>query len=99
MLKGYTVRWNERILQIDKAGIFAGLRQTAVRVEQRRDGEVKIAFEGKFLAWTEVTAAERIQPTPAIIKPLPRRTAPANSPWRQGYRNLKPRSLAKFSAG
>lgn len=90
VLKDYTVRWNGRICQIDKAGIVAGLRDATVRVEQRRNGDMAIDFESKFLAWTQVTAAERAQPLSAKPKTVRKTPAPANSPWRQGYKTLKP---------
>lgn len=56
VLKDYTVRWCGRILQIDKAGIVAGLRDATVRVEQRRNGEVAIAFQGQYLASKQVSS-------------------------------------------
>jgi len=47
VLNDYTVRWCGRIFQINKAGLVAALRDATVRVEQRRNGEVAIAFQGK----------------------------------------------------
>ena len=99
VLKDYTVRWNRRICQIDKAGIVAGLRDATVRVEQRRNGELAIAFEGKFLAWNEVSAPLKAQLPAAKPKTLRKAPATANSPWRQGYKNLRPRAFPKTSAG
>ena len=99
VLKDYTVRWNARICQIGEAGIAAGLRDATVRVGQRRNGELAIAFAGKFLAWKEVAAAEKVQLSTAKPKRVSKVPAPADSPWRQGYKNLKPRAFPKTSAG
>jgi len=100
VLKDYTVRYRRRIYRIERDSIVTGLRDGEVRVEQRRDGSVAIAFQGKFLKWREGVAAEKLTPEPAQEQPL--RKAPSRAqqtPWRQGYKGLKPRPFPKVKNG
>ena len=73
VLKDCTVRWSGPIFQIEKAGIVAGLRDATVRVQQRRIGEVAIAFQGKFLASRQVSSPVRTA-LPAPKQTLARKT-------------------------
>jgi hypothetical protein len=51
----YTVRFENRIYQIDKP-IYPGLRQGRVRIELRLDGTMAIRFGDKYLKYREVPA-------------------------------------------
>ena len=87
----YTVGCLRRRYRIERASIVPGLRGAPVRVEQRRDGSVAIAFHGRFLRFTECPAAPKTTAPPRA--PTPRRKSPAvanKTPWRQGYQNMKP---------
>ena len=100
VLKDYTVRYRRRIYRIERDSIVTGLRDGEVRVEQRRDGGLEFVFRGKFLRWREGVEAEKLTPEPAKEQPL--RKAPLRAhetPWRQGYKGLKPRPVSKAAGG
>lgn len=100
VLKDYTIRYRRRIYRIERDSIVTGLRDGEVRVEQRRDGSLEFVFRGKFLRWREGVEADKLTPEPAKEQPL--RKAPSRAhetPWRQGYKGLKPRPLSKAAGG
>jgi hypothetical protein len=47
---GYTIRFDNRICQIARKHIRAGLRRASVRVELRLDGSTAVRFRDRYLA-------------------------------------------------
>jgi len=88
----YTIRWRNRIFQIEKHQPYFLLPRTRVTVEERLNGEIKIKYKGRYLKMHEIDPAKIRKPL--LPKPLshlikrPRRynknSIPAlNHPWRK----------------
>ena len=80
----YTIRHANRVLQIVRADIRPRLRGAAVRVETRRNGDVAIRFEGRYLRMEERHPAPK--PAPKVT-PTPNRNKPprGRSQWMDNF--------------
>ena len=67
----YTVRYQSRVYQIDRADIRPGLRGENVRIEQRLDGTTGARFRDARLRLEECHPAKRVAPA----QPAPRKSA------------------------
>jgi hypothetical protein len=88
----YTVRWQNRLLQIERPAL-PGLRGGTVVVERRLDGSVAVRFGAAYLRYTEVDAASGPRPK-AAAAPKPPEDKPAykpppDHPWRKPYKRAK----------
>jgi len=59
----YTLRFDNRVYQVARNSIRAGLRGGNVRVEVRLDGSLAVSFRGQYLTVTEC------QPRPKVLQP------------------------------
>jgi biotin operon repressor len=86
---GYTIRFDNRIYQIAREDIRAGLRRASVRVELRLDGSIAVRFRHHYLAVTE--CAERPKAVPVSKKPSasPRLPRP-KSQWMKNFHLTHP---------
>lgn len=78
----YTLRWNSRLYQIERAAITSGLRGAKVRVEQRLDGTLAVRHGERYLSIEECAIAEK--PAKKNLPPKPkgtRRTSQRGSDW------------------
>jgi hypothetical protein len=80
----YTLRFGNRMYQIQPADIQAGLRGSTVRVERRLDGTLAVCFRHHYLTVGEC------QPRPKVAsveraKPRPRKTVPRQSDWMKNF--------------
>jgi len=80
----YTVQFDGKIYGIERADISAGLRNAAVRVEQRRDGTVAIRFREKYLCH-QLCEPAKPAPKPAAPRPAPRAHAGGKSRWMENF--------------
>ena len=78
------VRFENRFLQLKpkrNEGVGAGARVT---LQQARDGELRVEFEGRKVVFVELKAKPKKARREAELKRSPRRRRPAaNHPWRQ----------------
>ncbi len=51
----YTIRYRNKLYQIEKSGIQCGLRGSKILVENRLDGSLRLCFRGKYLKFHEIT--------------------------------------------
>jgi transposase len=63
----YTLRWNGKLYQIERAAVTTGLRRANVRVELRLDGTLAVRHGERYLPVKECAAADR--PKAALPKP------------------------------
>lgn len=92
----YTIRWRNRIFQIEKHQPFFLLPRTKVTVEERLNGKIKIKYKGKYLKMHEIDSRQirNLSATatiPLSVKPAAIRkpTIPAaDHPWRKFYPKL-----------
>lgn len=80
----YTIRFENKLYQIQRAGIRAGLRSGTVRVEKRLDGTVAVRFRDLYLAVTECVPRAKA----AAIKTVqqrPRKTVRRRSDWMKNF--------------
>lgn len=86
----WVVRYHNRALQLTRQSGYAPARST-VAVCEWPDGRLAIEYRGRAVQWTEVTghAAPRAAPPgPPPVPPRPA-AAPADHPWRQGYKGIR----------
>ena len=83
----YTLRWNGKLYQIQRAAVTTGLRRANVRVELRLDGSLAVRHGERYLPVKECAAADR--PKAAVPKPpATRRVNRRGSDWNK-YFELK----------
>jgi biotin operon repressor len=82
----YTIRFANKIYQIERTAIRTGLRGAAVRVEVRLDGSLAVRFRRHYLVIAEC------QPRPEVTtkvtvstKPQPRQTVKSKSNWMKNF--------------
>lgn len=86
----YTIRWQNRLFQVEKYQPYFLLPRTKVVVEERLSGKIKIRYKGKYLKMHEINP-EEIRPTLHPIRKLkPLRynknsIPPADHPWRKDF--------------
>jgi transposase len=66
----YTIRFGNRLYQIQRADIRAGLRGGTVRVEKRLDGTLAVRFQNRYLTVTECAPQPKVV---TLSKPAPPR--------------------------
>ena len=84
----YTVRFQGHQYQIARASIRAGLRDSAVRLQQRLDGTLRVVFQGHDLKLEECPPA----PAPLSAQPSkPRRATQSkrSSNWGKMYEQMQ----------
>jgi len=59
----YTIRWKNRIFQIEKHQPYYLLPRTKVVVEERLNGKIKIRYKGEYLRMHEIDPEKIRQPT------------------------------------
>ena len=65
----YTLQYKGKTYAIKRADIATGLRGSAVRVEQRRDGSIAICFRNKYLRYKPYEPPTRVVP-PKVHEPV-----------------------------
>ncbi len=77
----YTIRFESKLYQIQRADIRAGLRGGTVRVEQRLDGTLAVRFRDRYLAVAECSPRPK-----AAVKPArSRNTVQRKSDWMKNF--------------
>ena len=92
----YTIRFENKLYQIARASVSAGLRGGIVRVEKRLDGTLAVRFRDCYLSVSECAArpkAVAVQ-TPSA---LPRKTVRRKSDWMKNFHLGKNDSRRKTS--
>jgi transposase len=80
----YTLRWEGRLYQIERAAITTGLRGADVRVERRLDGTLAVRFGERYVPVKECPAADKPK-TAAPVKPVKRRRTSRGSDWNKNF--------------
>lgn len=86
----YTIRWRNRIFQVEKHQPYFLLPRTRVIVEERLNGKIKIKYKRKYLKMHEIDPRQIRKPSAAATIPLPVKPATirkptipaADHPWR-----------------
>jgi transposase len=73
----YTIRFDNRLYQIQRIDIRAGLRGGTVRVEKRLDGTLAVHFQGRYLGIRECAPRPKAATPP---KPMPLRPKAQRKP-------------------
>jgi transposase len=90
----WVVRYNNRLLQLERQSQHWAPARSRVLVRENEVGEVAIHYRGQRLVFRELQAASParseargVAPSPAPPSPKPRRRLPpaSNHPWRQGF--------------
>jgi hypothetical protein len=81
----YTLRWDGKLYQIERAAITPGLRKADVRVEARLDGTLAVRHRERYLPVKECTVADK-PAAMAAPKPAPKQRGPrARSTWMDNF--------------
>jgi DNA-binding Lrp family transcriptional regulator len=90
----YTIRWRNRLFQIEKHQPYFLLPRTKVLVEERLNGKVGIKYKKKYLKMREIDRDKIRKPTArAYLLPVTTKSTklrhyaipPENHPWRQSF--------------
>jgi transposase len=94
----WVVRYDNRLLQLERQGRFYPPAHSAVVVCEYEDGHLEIWYRERRVAWTEITGTARRPTVPQDNRTtspsdsgrrLPARRRPAaDHPWRRGYEGL-----------
>lgn len=88
----YTIRYQGKLYQIERAHVRAGLRGSSVRVELRLDGTLAVSFRGHYVALHECAAQLKATLLPAPVgKPKPLRQT--RSHWMKDFELHKGRKV------
>jgi transposase len=98
----WVVRYNNRVLQLERQSQHWALARSRVRVRENEAGEVAIHYRGQRLGFRELKASTALSegrgaaPSPAPPSPILRRSLPPapNHPWRKGF---SAKAHARFS--
>jgi hypothetical protein len=61
VLRDYTFRLQGKLYQIERSSIYPGLRGGQLRVEQRLDGSLAVAFRGRYLGFAPCSQPKRME--------------------------------------
>lgn len=81
----YTLRWDGRLYQIERAAVTPGLRGANVRVERRLDGTLAVRHGGRYLPIQECVVAERPKKDLASKPVRTRRGGQRGSDWNKNF--------------
>jgi transposase len=90
--KDYTVRFQGARYSIRREDVVTGLRGAAVRVEQRLDGSLALAFQGRWLRFDRCAPETRAESAPTPPRPSKPRRPTMNAqrtPWGENYDRMK----------
>jgi transposase len=81
----WTIRWNNRRLQIDARHAALGLPGRRVVVIERRDGTLAILYRGRMLTFRDAPAPTTPAHRPSLLQARPRtvQIPAADHPWRR----------------
>jgi hypothetical protein len=86
VINNYTVRYDNKLYQIERQDIRPGLRRADVRVEERLDGTIAVRFQGEYL---RVRLCPQPVPQVPVSKPVkakpPRSQAQRTSEWMKNF--------------
>jgi transposase len=93
--KDYTIRFDNKIWQIARSDIRAGLRGADVRVEVRLDSSLAVRSGQRYLTVTECQPRPKV-PSPKAATPAKRKPAAprAKSQWMKNFRLTRPDKAA-----
>ena len=80
----YTLRWDGKFYQIDRAAIATGLRGANVRVEQRLDGTLAVRHGDRYLPIEECAIPQKKAAPPPKPKTT-RRIQSRGSDWNKNF--------------
>ncbi|HEX2714655.1 MAG TPA: hypothetical protein VHM88_20875 [Candidatus Acidoferrales bacterium] len=101
----WVVRYNNRLLQIQRHSRHHAPAQAKVMVKEWESGKLEIRYRGQKIAWEEIAALPlREEPTTGrpreeLLRQRPRvvQRPPATHPWRRDYREMPtPRHSAQW---
>jgi transposase len=81
----YTLRWDGKLYQIERAAVTTGLRGANVRVELRLDGSLAVRHGERYLPIQECAAAEKPKRNLPPKSKSTRRTPQRGSDWNKNF--------------
>lgn len=83
----YTLHFQANKYQIARSSIRAGLRGSAVRIEQRLDGTLRVAFQGHYLNLEQCPPSPPLTPQPPKLRRATQNSRTSN--WGQMYDRMR----------
>jgi hypothetical protein len=94
----YTIRFENKLYQIPRTDVRAGLRGGTVRVEKRLDGTLAVRFRDRYLRVMECTPRPKTLPLKPVQKHV-RKTVRRKSDWMKNFHLGKSDPRRKTSIG
>ena len=95
---GHSLRFDDKYWKIDRDQIVAGMLGAKARVEWRRNGEVKVRYEGRYLSVSEYQPQPKVKAgvdrTP-VVGARKAHNAGGKSSWMQGFFDRPSRNLGQ----
>jgi len=102
VLKDYTFRFHGKLYRIEPDQVRTGLRGGVLRIEQRLDGSMAVAFQGRYLRYRMCPAAERPATVPtsptARHRTSPRLNRAARAGWKASIYKMPCRCGRRWKA-
>jgi transposase len=92
----YTIRFENKLYQIARADVRAGLRGGTVRLEKRLDGTLAVRFRNRYLTVNECAPRPKTAPLKPV-RPHTRKTVRRRSDWMKNFHIGKNDLSAKTS--
>jgi hypothetical protein len=92
----YTIRFENKLYQIARADVRAGLRGGTVRLEKRLDGTLAVRFRNRYLTVNECAPRPKTAPLKPVL-PHTRKTVRRRSDWMKNFHIGKNDLSAKTS--
>jgi hypothetical protein len=80
----YTIRFENKLYQIARTSVYAGLRGGTVRVEKRLDGTLAVRFRDRYLSVSECAARPKAAAVQTPSAP-PHKTVRHKSDWMKNF--------------
>jgi hypothetical protein len=95
---GHSLRFDSKYWKIDRDQIVPGMLGAKARVEWRRDGEVKVRYEGRYLSVSEYQPQPKVKPRAdraAVVGARKAHNAGGKSSWMDGFFDRPSRNLGQ----
>jgi transposase len=89
----WVIRHGGRWLQLQPGRSYYGASRSKALVCEWEDGAMEVHYRGEKIAFTELREPSKKTPAPLppVVRAVAARKAKPDHPWRQGYRNMRPR--------
>jgi transposase len=86
----WVVRYQNRLLQVERTGRQNAPAKAKVTVCEWEDGRIEIRYRGERIAWHEIEVRPAAKPATPVHRRSPKPVPPSpEHPWRDSYQNMR----------